>query len=73
MVPMLQTVATNVVKYSVPDVVSQKLGRFFKKKQEAGAAKFHEARNLINKQSSNVVSKIKLSNQKNSDKRDKAA
>lgn len=33
MVPMLKTVASSMVKYSVPDVASQKLGRFFKTKK----------------------------------------
>lgn len=36
MAPMLKTVANSIIKYSVPDTVSEKLGRLFKKNKQTG-------------------------------------
>lgn len=73
MAPMLKTVASSIVKYSVPDGVSQKLSPFFKKKQKAGATKLHSVKKPINEKSSDAVSGIALSTRESSDKSAKAA
>ncbi|MFT7185596.1 MAG: fatty acid desaturase [Pseudohongiellaceae bacterium] len=68
MVPMLKTVASSIVKYSVPDVVSQKLGRFFKSKRVVTTTKHDNVEKLRNKKSSNEILE-----QKNGHKDAKAA
>jgi len=44
MTPMLKTVAVNIVKYSIPDSLSQKIGRFFTKNKKADITSLETAK-----------------------------
>jgi len=49
MAPMLKTVASNIVKYSVPDSISQKIGRLFNREKTAEVTKLQVIQKRRNK------------------------